>query len=190
MKIRLLQFANNFHKDKYTQEIDTSKALGSYCAFGFYDALNVDSVYQIGDSKRDIWYALQEAAYTQLDGKCNWRNFVCGIEDDASDTDFWETASKKLFLFITMVRINIEEPSNSENLQLLIDDINSIQQSNEARCKIAYFCHDHSQVIILHCYDEYETGFKNILSIRDFLETMTMHTVLAVQETFLKNHLH
>lgn len=186
MRIRLLQLANNFYKDKKIDDIKGMK--GNYCGFGYYDAINVEQVCEVTQDRKDIWNALQEAACKHFNGNRNWRTLVCGILDNDLDVEFWDSASSKLFVFITMIRINADDNASYTMLKTIVEDINKpINNSGVKRDKIAYYSNDHCQVVIVKCCDNFCEGFNDVIAIQKVLDVVSMHTIFGAQEGMLEN---
>lgn len=188
MIIRLLQLANNFYKDN---QIDDAVGLkGSYCCFGYYDAINAEQVYEIDKDRNDIWNAMQDAACKHFNGNRNWRTLVCGIQDNDIDAEFWDNASSKLFVFVTMIRINADDEESYILLNELIEEINKFKEAASSggvkRDRIAYYSNDHCQAIIVKCCDNFFDGFNDVTATRTILDEVSMHTIFGAQENLLE----
>ena len=102
MKIRIIQLINNFYRDgKNCPDEKRTEALGTYCTFGYFDALEVKTGQFIQNLKDSaMWREINDLTLGTLDGSFRRRNLICITNNDAKDTEFWEQKDDFPYLFV------------------------------------------------------------------------------------------
>lgn len=142
MKIRVIQLINNFFKDENGRNVDREKALGTYCTFGYFDALQVDEGRTFdGTEENLIWNKIEEVVVGTLDGTSSRRNLICIAEEEEKDEQFWNHAKEYPYLFISLIRIR----RDAEAMKAMYCVVNEMKMDDTA---IAYYSYNHSELVI------------------------------------------
>lgn len=192
MKIRILQLMNNFYKVDMEQideefraeEEQRTKALGSYCVFGHFDAMEIGPVIEVEDGR--IWEPLVRSKFNlkkgmdSLDGRCIEQNLVCILrkEDErvsekiSVDESFWQSAVKQPFLFVSSIHIgqNIESSQLDSVLDILGKNVHF------------YLSYGHNEIISVISCSLYKEGISIVKKLQKVLTVEKMHTFFAVRE--------
>lgn len=182
MKIKLIQLINNYYKDEEQGEKTKDNiALGTYCAFGYFDALQIEEPDEDDDSvQNSMWKIVNEVTAKYLDGTCNRRNLGCFSKEREKDENFWNKAKEYPYLFLSMVRVKRQEDDNLERIHDAIAEINGDD------CSICYYPYDHSEVIVLRLERNYQTGMQYVLNLGKKFKTLKMYSIFSVKEETLE----
>ncbi|MCM1173917.1 MAG: hypothetical protein NC341_02575 [Blautia sp.] len=182
MKIRIIQLINNFYKDENGVDEDREKALGSYCTFGYFDALQVYDGSSFDKAEDNlIWKKIDEAAVRTLDGTCSRRNLICIAEEEEKDRKFWECAQNYPYLFISLIRMKRHAEGTKDVMRQMMD----VMRKNDT--EIAYYSYNHSELVIAKLEDSYAAGMNFVLSLRQKLNALNMYSIFSVREAVLKD---
>lgn len=181
MRIRVLQMINNYYKDEGEEAIiseeRTKIELGEYCCLGHFDALHIELLKNPKPMNQSAREEINSIVVKKFKGDYNIRNVVCITFDDEKDEKFWNEASSKPFLFISLVNI---KKAIEQNLDKIIQILNS--KANV----MSYYTYDHSEIAILRTGDSYIKGFEEILSLYDIMDVFKMYTVFSIRESVLQ----
>lgn len=185
MTIRLVELINSFYRDEVDESDKKDKPMGKYCCFGYFDAMDVEIVRNIGNGRKDNWEILNEASVKRLNGMCNSTNVLCLTRDDSKDENFWEFAEGYPFLFVTMIRIAKESKKDSEYQKNFMDKINNEDDT------IAYYSSSHCEVIVMKCSKGYKSGAVYVHGLRSTLNDLNMkivkmYTIFSIREAELQ----
>lgn len=182
MKIRIIQLINNFFKDGDRCEgQDKEKALGTYCTFGYFDALQVkESKFPLEAEEDIIWKGIDEVAVNTLDGTCSRRNLICIAEDEEKDKQFWDSSEQYPYLFVSLIRVKHSNEA-MEVMHRIIDDI------KEQDMVISYYSYNHSELVIAKVDNYYYNGIDFVLSLRKELDILNIYSIFSVRENVLKS---
>lgn len=176
MKIRVIQLINNFFRDTDFENENRERALGTYCTFGYFDALQVKESREISDTDGNpIWKEIDKITTSTLDGTCSRRNLVCMAEDEKKDKEFWDKAKKYPYLFVSLIRVQ-----HSDDVNCVIND------TKRDETAIAYYSYNHSELVIVKLETEYAKGMDFVLSLRKKLHTLNIYSIFSVREDILK----
>ncbi len=180
MKIRVIQLINNFFKDENSTYVDREKALGTYCTFGYFDALQVEEGRTFdGTEKNLIWDKIEEVVVGTLDGTSSRRNLICIAEEEKKDEKFWKRAKKYPYLFISLIRIR----HDTEAMKAMLRIVDEVKADNTA---IAYYSYNHSELVIAKLEKYYKRGMNFVLAMRQKLNALNMYSIFSVREEVLK----
>lgn len=181
MKIRIIQLMNNFFRDGNGITANKEKALGTYCTFGYFDALQVEEGKKISDTEKSvIWGKIEEVAVNTLDGTCCRRNLVCMTDEDEKDETFWENAQKCPYLFVSLIRMR-HDMADMETMYRVMGEL------KEDNTVIAYFCYNHSELVLAKLENNYKRGMEFVLSMREKLISLNIHSIFSVKEDVIKS---
>lgn len=181
MKIRIIQLINNFFKDMNGTDENREKALGTYCTFGYFDALQVDedsSFEDAGDNQ--IWKKIDGVTVRTLDGTCSRRNLICIAEQEEKDRKFWECAKEHPYLFLSLIRMKRADEATDTICQMM-------EEMEKDDTKIAYYSYNHSELVIAKLEDSYKAGMNFVLSLRSTLNALNLYSIFSVREETLKD---
>lgn len=178
MKIRIIQLINNFFKDENGTDENREKALGTYCTFGYFDALQVDEDNYAGDNQ--IWKKIDGVTVRTLDGTCSRRNLICIAEQEEKDRKFWECAKDYPYLFLSLIRMKRAEEA-TDTIRRMMDEM------EEDDTKIAYYSYNHSELVIAKLENSYKAGMNFVLSLRRTLNALNLYSIFSVREEKLKD---
>lgn len=186
MIIRLIELVNNFYKDTNPGNEETTKSLGEFCCFGYYDAMDIKKCESTDGEHKRSWEIVNEAVLKRLDGTCDSRIILCYGNDDDKDEKFWKCAETSPFLFVTMVRLGDGETGMLEYQRQLMDKM------NEEENVIAYYSDSHCEMVVVRHTDRYEEGMKHVHVLQDKMEHVQMkivklYTISTVREDMLEH---
>lgn len=181
MYLRMISM-NNHYPDN--NSINDMKPLGAFCAFGYYDAVDISDVKNLEPDGETSWDHMEEFIGSKLNGSYNSRIIPCLFESKNQEKEetFWtiEEKSKDVFFFITMVRLK------EMNVKIFIDEINKKPQM------FAYYSYEHCECIIL-CRDKtYGGGIRKVERVKKIKDSdghslvLKTYTVFAFPEILLK----
>lgn len=174
--VRILQLKNSFYWNSGGTD---GKALGKYCALGYFDALDITSAEKVEVTSFDTWKQLGELTINQ-GNTLNCRTLVCVTEQHEKDKEFWNDKTHVLY-FITMVRLN--------KSMWVEDKCNEIVSGlPESKNHINYLSYDHSEIIAVTKTNTYSEGIKNVEQIRKNCNAVKTYTVFAVEENTLQSY--
>lgn len=183
MKIRVIDLANNFYKDEGSEDKRDVQELGEYCCLGYFDALGVKLIADTGNGEINIRKEVNRIAMENLNGRCNRKNIVCVTNDDDRDEEFWISAGKMPFLFVSLIRMKRSESAGRQEL-------NRLQGFTEGLNKIegvmAYYTYDHSDIVVFKYGNQYLEDLKSVLSLCPKTEVFKMYSVFAIKEAVLE----
>lgn len=181
MKIRVIQLINNYFKDKNDINENREKALGEYCTFGYFDAMQVEDGRELYDTEENlIWKNIDEIAVSTLNGTCNRRNLVCIVDDENKDTKFWSRAKEIPYLFISLIRIRHDSESMKNVPEIIVE-----MQNDET--SMLYYSYNHSELIVAKLAKSYCEGMKFVLEKRKQFNALNMYSIFSVRENILKS---
>lgn len=181
MKIRVIQLMNNFFRDENGTILNKEKALGTYCTFGYFDALQVEESRVFPETEESIiWENIEKVAVNTLDGTCNRRNLVCMTDEDEKDETFWEKANQYPYLFISLIRMR-HGREDMETMNRVMEKL------SKSKTVIAYFCYNHSELVLAKLEDSYIEGMKFVLSMREKLKSLNIHSIFSVREEMIRS---
>lgn len=184
MKIRIIQLINNFYKDggeypdKDTDK-DRRKALGDYCTFGYFDAMQVResrSISRVRDSV--IWQEIHQTADKTIDGTCSRRNLICIVENENKDIDFWSRKKDYPYLFVSLIRVKHHGNTANE-----VKDV--MQKINKEDTAIAYYSYNHSELVMVKLERHYASGLKFMTKQRQQIQVLNMYSIFSIRENIL-----
>lgn len=180
MKIRVIQLINNYFRDENCINEDKEKALGLYCAFGYFDAVQIEEGNEIPNIENPIWKNIEEVAVHTLDGIHSRRNLICIAEDKEKDTAFWEKAVNYPYLFISLIRMR----HNCNDANTMNQVVNEIKSNDTC---IAYYSYNHSELVIAKIDKNYSQGMGYVLSLREKLNPLNMYSIFSAREDIIKS---
>lgn len=181
MKVRIIQLMNNFFRDENLRDVNKEKALGTYCTFGYFDALQVLEGKNFSNKEESaIWKNIEEAAVSTLDGTCSRRNLVCITDDEDKDRQFWENAKQKPYLFISLIRMKHDTDRSDSKYKV----VKEIKADSDA---MAYFSYNHSELVIAKLENNYARGLEFVLAMRKKLVSLNIHSIFSVREDVIKS---
>lgn len=180
MKIRVIQLMNNFFRDENKSTADRERALGTYCTFGYFDALKIEEGKSFPDTEKSvIWKNIEQVAVNTLDGTCSRRNLVCITDEEDKDRAFWESAKSLPYLFISLIRIR----HDANDMDIMYQVLEEIRKDNEV---MTYFSYNHSELVIAKLANNYAKGMEFVLSMRKKLVSLNIHSIFSVREDAIK----
>ncbi len=181
MKIRVIQLMNNFFRDENGTATDKEKALGMYCTFGYFDALEVKEGKNFSDTEKSIiWEEIEEVAVNTLDGTCSRRNLVCMTDEDEKDERFWKNARHFPYLFVSLIRMK-HDREDMDTIHKVMDELRDDDKV------IAYFCYNHSELVLAKLEKSYIKGMCFVLEMREKLKSLNIHSIFSVKEEIIKS---
>lgn len=183
MKIRVIQLINNFYRDEKCTNEDREKALGTYCTFGYFDALQVEEGKEFSNTEKNlIWEKIEEVTVNTLDGVCSRRNLVCIADDETKDMEFWNNAEQYPYLFVSLIRMR-HKRNDMDTLERIVDELKTDKNA------IAYYSYNHSELVIAKLENNYTRGMQFVLLLRESLNSLNMYSIFSVREDTLKSEL-
>lgn len=183
MKIRIIQLINNFYKDgKNCQDKDEDRyrKLGDYCAFGYFDAVEVLESESISNVKDGIlWREIQRKVNEMADGTCNRRNLICIVKEELKDRDFWKKQRNYPYIFVSLIRVR-----HTANTAVKLKE--AFERINKKDTAIAYYSYNHSEMVMVKLEKNYSAGLKFVLEERTQIDILNMYSIFAVKEDILK----
>lgn len=179
MKIRVIQLIKNYFRDENCINEDKEKALGLYCAFGYFDAVQIEEGNELPDIENPIWKNIEEVALHTLDGIHSRRNLICIAEDKEKDKAFWDKAVNYPYLFISLIRMR-HNCNDMNTINRVVDEIKNDETS------IAYYSYNHSELVIVEIDKTYSNGMRYVLSLREKLDPLNMYSIFSAREDIIK----
>ncbi len=181
MKIRIIQLINNFYRDgKNCPDEKRTEALGTYCTFGYFDALEVKTGQFIQNLKDSaMWREINDLTLGTLDGSFRRRNLICITNNDAKDTEFWEQKDDFPYLFVSLIRLKHTDQNHGGTCQIM-------QNINKEKTAMAYYSYNHSELVIVKLDKYYSNALNFILCQRQRLTILNMYSIFSVRESILK----
>lgn len=177
MQIRILRLLNNFYKSDTNREGVETDALGSYCVFGHFDALEVEEAVELQGNR--VWESLvrnrlspdAQAEKKPLQEGYVEQNVICIMRED--DKSFWKRAEGRPFLFISF--IDYEQDADFEKIKKELENVDIF----------FYLSYGHNKIIAVTCVKTYREGIEVVRKLREKFFAKKMHTLFAVQENKL-----
>lgn len=173
MVIRVIELLNNFYKDAI-ETYGSEEALGDYCIWGFFDALNTRKITE-GLEKQGIMQSVTNAVIYGYDGMCNRKQIVCIHEEEKKDEIFWENPHNEPYLYMTMIRKEYKKNQYSKIKEIM-------RAINERNNMIAYYSYSHSEVIVVGYASSCKECMKKILQIKELFPIFKTVTVFGIKE--------
>lgn len=166
---------------------NSSKALGKYCVFGPYDAMDIDeeAIEWTGKSN-----SLKDVSDIEMyDGINSRSSIICAVSSENKDQEhqFIEETKKYPLLFISLLLLN----HNGIDKKTLIEKINNINEL-EKTCRI-YYSSGKNELILLHYCNSFHNGLNVVLNKHNMIPSLLKtSTIFTVQEDALdsKHKLH
>lgn len=181
MYLRMISM-NNHYPDN--NSINDAEPLGKFCAFGYYDAVDISGVKKLVQNGETSWDHMEEFIGSKLNGSYNSRIIPCLFENEnrKKEENFWAFGEKSedVFFFITMVRLK------EMSVKIFIDEINKKHQM------FAYYSYEHCECVVVCRNKTYGGGihevekFKKIKDGDGHFLVLKTYTVFAFPESFLK----
>lgn len=180
MKIRVIQLINNFFRDADFGDENRTKALGTYCTFGYFDALQVEEGRDFSSTGENlIWKKTDAIAVDTFDGTYSRRNLVCMADDEERDKKFWDSAAQYPYLFVSLIRMR----HASEDMGVIN---RVIEETKEDQTAIAYYSYNHSELVTVKLEKCYFKGMEFVLSLREQLRALSIYSIFSVRDDVLR----
>lgn len=179
MSITIFQLMNNYYQDNIETKRGTQ---AKYSTFGYFDGLIINHVSNINNSieEQNIEFniSINNLIVAQYDAVCNRRNIVCYTDDEEKSKTFWKNSEQALYLFLSLVRINIKEKKDIEEI---IEDIN---KKTDMLCVYSY---NHNELALIYYNNKYYDGMVSGIDMCNKIQgEKKVYTISSFNEEIIK----
>lgn len=184
MKIRVLQLINNYYVSSSLRGVE--EASGTYCAYGYFDAIEVNDAFTIESDKKPygFWRKMSEINFEKLNATCTRRIIPCITmeeADDDRDEQFWKTKDKPIVL-VSLIRLKTEPNYKKKKL---LEDLQTFRSETNIDIMF-YYTSLHSELVMIVKGKSIKKCVNEVMRFRDRFMVLKSYTIFSIYEDELK----